>query len=241
MVNRAANTNTAERTPNYLENTAQRVPCMLVLDASGSMNESDPNSGRRRIDLLNDGIKAFYEELQTDEIALGRVQIAAVTAGGFADAARVVLNWTDGLDFIPFKLTAGNRTPLGAATLLALDQIEQHKTALRGNGIPFYRPWMFVMTDGAPTDNAQTWGRACQTAREHEACRKVQIYPVGVGQANMAKLGELSATPAMQMSGMKFREFFKWVSDSMSTLARSVPGGRIELPSTNPWAAVRLD
>jgi uncharacterized protein YegL len=233
--------NTTERVPNYLENTAQRVPCMLVLDASASMNEKDPASGRPRIDLLNDGIKAFHDELQTDEIALCRVQIAAVTAGGFGNEARVILDWTDGLDFIPFKLKAGSGTPLGAGALLALDKIEQHKVALRSNGIPYYRPWMFIMTDGVPTDDAGTWARACRTAREHESGRKVQIYPVGVGQANLAKLGELSTTPALQMNGMKFREFFKWVSDSMSTLARSVPGARIDLPSTNPWAAVRLD
>ena len=56
------------------------------------------------------------------------------------------------------------------------------------------------------------------------------IFPVGVGGADLKKLSELSATPPKQMSGMKFREFFKWVSDSMSATARSVPGENIGHP-----------
>lgn len=191
--------------------------------------------------MLNDGIQALHDELRTDDIALSRVQLAAITVGGFTNEARLILNWTDGLDFQPFALKAGNQTPLGAGTLLALEKIEEHKANLRSRGIPYFRPWMFIMTDGVPTDDEATWDRACRSAREHESGRKVQIYPVGVGQADMDKLSKLSTTPPLQMNGIKFREFFKWVSDSMSTLARSAPGSRVDLPSTSPWAAVRLD
>jgi uncharacterized protein YegL len=96
------------------------------------------------------------------------------------------------------------------------------------------------MTDGAPTDDPTTWARACQTARDHESRRKVMIFPIGVGEAKMAKLSELSTTPPKQLVGTKFRELFEWIGNSVSVYAKSVPGEDVKLPDTDPWAYVKL-
>jgi uncharacterized protein YegL len=49
----------------------------------------------------------------------------------------------------------------------------------------------------------------------------------------------------MQINGMKFRQFFRWLSDSMKVRVRSTPGQRIKLPKTddwaNPWTSVNLE
>jgi uncharacterized protein YegL len=227
----------ADRPPNYAENTAERVPCMLVLDASGTMATKDRSSGKTRIDLLNEGIKALGEELRTDQIAVARVQIAAILVGGARGEAKLLMDWTDALDFIPFRLKAGGTTPLGAGSLLALEEIKKQKRALKDNGINYYRPWMIVMTDGEPTDDGPVWREACKQVRESEARGEVVVFPVGVGEAKLAKLSELSVTKPRLIEGTKFREFFVWLSRSMEIRAKSAPGQKIELPDTQEWSA----
>jgi uncharacterized protein YegL len=204
--------------PDYANNASERQLCTLVLDASHSMTARDPDTGRTRIELLNDGIKAFHEALHGDEKALVRAQIAAIRAGGTSNEAKQILDWTDGVDFVPFALKAGNETPLGAAVLLALNMIEEQKRVVRRYGVPLSgRPWLFVLTDGEPTDAGSVWRQACQLAYEHEAAKKVLIYSIGVGGANLAKLGELSAQrPPRILKGINFREFFLFVSTSIS-------------------------
>jgi uncharacterized protein YegL len=197
--------------------------------------------------MLNDGIKALRDELHTDQIALARVQLAAIIVGGFKDEATLLMDWTDAGDFVPFELKAGSRTPLGAGILMALNEIKKQKGVLKDNGIPYYRPWMFVMTDGEPTDDAAVWREACKKARESEseARKEVLIYPVGIGNAKLTTLSELSVTKPMHINGMKFREFFKWVSGSISVRVRSAPGQKIKLPGTDgwadPWTSVNLE
>jgi uncharacterized protein YegL len=215
--------------PNYAENTVQRQLCMLVLDASQSMGAKDTDSGLPRIELLNRGIKTLNDELRNDEKALVRVQIAAVVVGGVKDNARVIMDWTDGVDFAPFTLKAGSGTPLGTGMLLALQMIEDQKKVLKSHGITYHRPWMFGLTDGEPTDTSAIWQKACQATREAEAAKKVLIFLIGVGEFNLAKLAELSAEPPRVLKGMNFPELFKFVSSS-------IKAGQLE---RDPWVAVK--
>jgi uncharacterized protein YegL len=182
------------------------------------MQTKDLGTGRTRIDLLNQGIDTLYNELLKDEKALVRAQIAAIRVGGGTDEAKEILEWTDGVDFKPFSLRSGYGTPLGAGTLLALKTIEEQKAVLRRNGINLAgRPWLFIMTDGEPTDPTATWQQACQTARDYEAGRKVSIYSIGIGEANLDKLGQLSAKrPPQLLQAVNFADFFTFVSTSIS-------------------------
>jgi uncharacterized protein YegL len=225
--------------PNYAENVSQRTPCLLVLDASTSMSSVEPG-GRSRIDLLNEGIATLHAELAADELALSRVQIGAINVGGFSAHPQMFLDWTDGVDFQPFPMKAGHNTPLGEAMLLAMEVLERQKATLRSNGISYTKPWVMVLTDGAPTDTEATWRDACARVREYQAANKALIFPIGIGEVDISKLSELSTTPPMRMQGLRFRELFIWLSGSLSAASRSAPGAHIDLPSTDPWASVRL-
>jgi uncharacterized protein YegL len=225
---------------NYATNVSQRTPTVLVLDASASMLQRSERSSKSRIELLNEGVKAFYNAMQEDELALSRVQIAAINVGGPSSSPEVFLEWTDAINFKPFELSARYATPLGKAMELAVETIEEQKIKLRESGISYTRPWVFVLTDGEPTDSEKEWQESARLVKQAEADGKIEVFPIGVAEANLHILSELSRRPPMMADGLKFQELFVWLSASLGQVTRSSPGQEIEMPSTDPWAAVKL-
>jgi len=224
--------------PIYHNNPSQRTPCMLVLDASGSMDEIVKGTGRTRIDELNQGLQLLQRELLADETAAQRVQLAIVCVGGPAGEADLLMDWTDAMNFQPPMLRAGNQTPLGQGMRLALQYVEQQKQTLKGFGIGYTRPWVMVISDGEPTDDPALWQAVTQECRSAEAAKRCVIYPIGVADANLPVLQQLSSTPALRMADTNFREYFRWLSSSLSSMSRSRPGENVQLAAVNPWAMV---
>jgi uncharacterized protein YegL len=193
-------------------NPDPRIACALLLDTSSSMS-GEP------IHQLNSGFELFCEEIKGDELAKKRAEITVITFGG---PARVEIPFTEGRDLQPRELAASGATPLGAALDLALDHLEQQKQAYRTAGLEYYRPWMFVLTDGEPTDS-HAFTQAAARVREAEASRKVSVFGIGVGPAaNLERLKELSAQRVpVRLDGLSFREFFSWLSASLSAASAS--------------------
>lgn len=229
----------AVREIKYADNPSQRQLCVLVIDASGSMSETVPGTGKTRIQLLNDGMRVFHSDLLNDETASNRVRIAIVLVGGPQDDAAVMMDWTDVVDYEPFDFSPGGLTPLAQGLRLGLQIIEQEKQALRAGGITYTRPWMFIMTDGAPTDSPADWQNATAECQDAEAKKRCTIFPIGVDGADMAVLAQISQNPPVHMNAAKFKEFFLWLSASSSAAAKSSPGDTIQMPNINPWANVQ--
>ncbi len=228
------------REVSYQSNPSQRQLCVLVVDASGSMAEVVASTGKTRMQLLNEGLRVFKDDLMSDEVARNRVRVAIVLVGGPQDEASLMMNWTDIVDYEPFDFSPGGLTPLAQGLRIALQVIEQEKLALKSNGIAYTRPWMFVLTDGGPSDTAADWQGATAECREAEKQKRCVIFPVGVDGADMAVLSQIShATPPVNLSAAKFKEFFVWLSQSSSEAAKSAPGDSIQMASTNAWANVQ--
>lgn len=222
-----------------ISNPNQRTPCVLVLDASGSM-DTKTSTGKTRIAELNTGVAAFEQALRSDPAALGRVQIAIVVVGGPSNGAEVLMDWTDANQFSAFPLKSGGETPLGMGARIALELVEHGKNNLKAAGISYTRPWIMVISDGAPTDPDAYWSAAVNDCKAAEQARKVEIFTIGVEGADLAKLGQLSTRPPLMMAGMKFRELFVWLSSSLSAASRSRPGEMAQLPPTDPWRNVGI-
>ena len=206
-----------------LLNPEQRCPCLLLLDTSVSMEG-------QRIAELNEGIRTFKSELMQDSLAVKRVEIAIVTFG----PVRLAQDFVTADNFQPPHLSTTGDTPMGAAIVNGLEELERRKEQYRQHAIPYNRPWVFLITDGAPTDSVVF---ASQVVREGVERKKFAFFAVGVEGADMATLASISPRKPLKLQGLKFRELFQWLSGSLSSASRSSPSNEVlALPPPSDWA-----
>ncbi|ENB12766.1 TPA: vWA domain-containing protein [Escherichia coli] len=211
-------------TSDFASNPEPRCPCILLLDVSGSMNG-------RPINELNAGLVTFRDELLADPLALKRVELGIVTFG----PVHVEQPFTSAANFFPPILFAQGDTPMGAAITKALDMVEERKREYRANGISYYRPWIFLITDGAPTDE---WQAAANKVFRGEEDKRFAFFSIGVQGADMKTLAQISVRQPLPLQGLQFRELFSWLSSSLRSVSRSTPGTEVVLEAPKGWTSV---
>jgi uncharacterized protein YegL len=210
----------------FAENPEPRCPCVLLLDTSTSM-EGDS------IRQLNKGLRTFRDELFEDSLCVKRVEVAIITFG----PVKVAQDFTTVDSMRLPSLEASGNTPLGSAVSRGLSLLDNRKRVLRKNGIKLFRPWIFLMTDGEPTDN---WKHLPKMIQKGEENKSFSFFPLGVRDANFQILSEISLRDPMKLDGVRFREFFLWLSASLKNVSRSNPGDKVSIPDYKPygWADV---
>ena len=127
-------------------------------------------------------------------------------------------------------LVAWGPTPMGEAINLAIDLLEKRKNEYKEKGVDYYQPWLVLMTDGEPTDNDNI-PEAVSKVVNLVNNKKLTVFPIGIGRdANMTTLASFSPNRApLRLQGLKFKEFFAWLSQSVSRVSQSTPGETIKL------------
>lgn len=211
------------REEDLVNNPTPRVPVCLCLDVSGSM-AGEP------INELNQGVKLFYDAIIDDEVALYSAEVSVVTFGG-SDASCIVDFASLELQPTPPRLSANGMTPMGEAVNLALDLLERRKDEYKNKGVDYYQPWLVIMTDGAPNGDPNKLQGAIQRTCNMVYSKKLTVFPIGIGSdADMGVLAKFSPNRSpLKLQGLKFKEFFEWLSKSVSQTSQSMPGENVKL------------
>ncbi|MGD1704441.1 vWA domain-containing protein [Dapis sp. BLCC M229] len=212
----------------FAENPEPRCPCVLLLDTSASMTGTP-------IQALNDGLETFRDNLITDDLAKKRVEVAIIS---FDNQVKIVQEFITADQFENPVLTAQGQTYMGTAIHKALDMIAARKSEYRNNGISYYRPWVFLITDGEPQGESEKIVKeAGDRIQQEEDNKHVAFFAVGVEGANMDKLGEIVQRTPLKLRGLDFREMFIWLSASMQQVSHSKVDEQVALPPPG-WGAV---
>ena len=193
-----------KQTNQYTKQTMsfRRLPVYILADCSGSMT-GDP------IESVKAGIRLLHSELMNDPSAVENAYLSVIT---FGSSAKQVVPLCDLASFNPPELVASGTTALGEALKLLIDclhnEVKQNSDEVKGD----WKPLVFLLTDGAPTDNWQ------QYADELKAKRPGNIIAVACGDGADSSILKSIAEKVLVMKTMSpndFSKFFIWVTNSI--------------------------
>jgi uncharacterized protein YegL len=189
------------------------------------------------INELNEGLKILEQELKNDDTAAQRVQLMVIRLGD-NDTVEILTDWTDAIDFSAPRLEANGVTPLGSAMRMAIEKIEEQKENYKDHSIPYNRPWVFLITDGNPTD--LDWENAAAECRKAEADGKVSIFAIGTADADFEALKKFSGRSPVKLDGLKFKELFVWLSRSASSGSKASQDAEMQMEAPSDWGTVQM-
>lgn len=209
------------------ENYEQKCLCVLVLDVSGSMR-GEP------IKELNNGLQEFYNEIKADETTSQRLEVSIMA---FNQTVRTLQEPALIDNFTMPTLNAEGSTAMVDAVNEAIEKVAARKQWYKDSGQNYYRPWIILMTDGEPDDGQDVYGLAARIKADM-AAKKYVFMSVGIEDANMQTLQALQGegmAPA-KLKGLKFKNFFQWLSASMGTVVNHQEGEQVDLsPKDFDW------
>lgn len=205
----------------------RRLPVYLVLDISGSMS-GEP------IESVKSGVQLLISTLRQDPYALETAFLSVIT---FDSSARQVIPLTELSMFQMPDIQATGTTALGDALSLLANKVSTEVTKSTAEVKGDWKPLVFIMTDGEPTDN---WQKGLKDF-QNQKVGMVVACAVGSG-ANISILKQITEVVVQldTADSATIKAFFKWVSVSVSTGSQKIEAsgkdvsGLNELPPPPP-------
>lgn len=197
------------------------LPCVVLIDTSGSMN--------RVKDQLCQGLAALTESL--NDQARGRVEFCVI---GFDDDAHILVPFGPAYDFEVPSFECDGMTAMHAAVDLGLSELETRKNQYKAKETSYYRPWMFMLTDGGANDEDNgSFSRLLQSQRE----KHCTFFAVGIGDAVDKELLKKLNLDGVVLTASKenFKGAFVWLSNSLNKTSNSNPNQTIKLPNVRDY------
>ncbi len=187
----------------------RRLPVYLVLDVSGSM-QGEP------IEAVRQGVQLLISTLRKDPYAL---ETAALSVILFDAKARQAVPLTELMAFQAPKIEAGSTTSLGAALELTKTCIEREVQKTTADAKGDWKPLVFIMTDGHPTDD---WRRGLDVFRQAKTGLVIACGAGPDADTTVLKTITEAVVSLDTADSSTIGAFFKWVSASISTSSKKV-------------------
>ncbi len=214
------------------EDYVRRRPVYLLLDTSGSMRGAP-------IQAVQQGVTMIHQELLNNPHALETVYLSVIT---FADSAQQVARLASVEDFKPPTLRAEGQTALGAAIRLLGHAFERDLIPNSEGRKGDYRPLVFLLTDGAPTDD---WRPAVAEFKAQRGSKIGAFVALGCGTNVNTETLRAITNDVLYMKDTSpdaLKQFFRWVSSSIQKTSQRIETiateGGLEsppLPSVMKW------
>ena len=208
----------------------RRLPVYLLLDTSGSMR-GEP------IEAVNTGLRVMLSSLRQDPHALESVHICIITFD--AEAKMVVpLTALDELQVPDITTPESGPTHLGLALEMLDKQLKQDLIRSTPERKGDWAPFLFVMTDGKPSDT-MLFEDMCAVIGTRGFANIVGC--LAGPKARRADLERLCqhVVALDTMDSAAFNGFIKWVTSTIASGSRSM-GIAGEVPLPPPPAEIQL-
>lgn len=191
----------------------RRLPVFILLDTSGSM-KGEP------LESVKVGLETMLAALRSDPFALESVHLCLIT---FDREARVLAPLTALEDFILPDITTPDSGPThtGAALRLLCEEMDRKIRRTTADAKGDWRPLLFLMTDGKPSDT-QLYGEMCEEVAKRNFA---MIIPCAAGMKARVEPLKLLASEVYTLQTMDeadFKKFFQWISASIAQGNRSM-------------------
>lgn len=193
----------------------QILPFYMVCDESGSMAGGG-------VDSINTALPDLHQEISTNPSVADKTRFALI---GFSTQASVLQPLADlsELTQLP-SLSAGGVTSFGSAFRLLKSTIEKDVADLKAEGHDVYRPVVFFLSDGIPTDEG--WQTDLKELNSFRYAPKIIAF--GVSDADAATITEVANYKAFIQqddsisAAMALREFASSFTRSIVNSASSM-------------------
>ena len=204
--------------PSIINPSEHHMALVFLLDTSGSM-------GGAPIAALNEGLNRFKAEVCQNAQTRDILDVAIID---FNSTYRIAQ------EFVPVEymdevcLTASGTTKMSPAIRAALEMVNERSRFYRRSGTEPYKPWIILISDGAP-DADDDITVVAKEISEMESAGKVSFRSLGVQGYDPKTLHTLCDGKVLKLDGIDFSSFFDWVNKSMRSVSQSSPG---EKPKT---------
>ncbi len=194
----------------------RRLPVYLLVDVSGSMH-GEP------IESVKNGLQMLVAALRKDPQALETAYLSVIT---FGSSAQQIVPLTELSTFQIPEISAGGCTVLGEALKLVCKCYENEVTKTTSTQKGDWRPMVFILTDGVPTDDP-TEGIAefhAKTSRGNNKWGVAVSCAAGPG-ADKNLLAQITPEAVVELATAdpdSLKAFFKWVSSSILETSKSI-------------------
>lgn len=167
-------------------NASKRLPIVFCLDVSPSMGwRTHGNSSS--IDLLNAAVSNFLKELSANSQASACAEVAFVT---FSSNIKMDTSFESisAVKAPKFRAVWRGGTNLSEAVLRSIEKIENRRKELEDKHIPYFAPFLVIITDGDPdgADDITRQMQAIAAVKKHceshvGAAEIIVPFVIGVG------------------------------------------------------------